>query len=86
MRCFRLLIAALCGVFFVSNVVAAQQRNDMFGDANRIQGWINGIGFEFVETNEQAARKMRKGKIALQLHEGKPQVVSFRNIRVKELP
>ncbi|MGI9478239.1 MAG: hypothetical protein ACR2PI_16170 [Hyphomicrobiaceae bacterium] len=40
MRCFRLLIAALCGVLFVSNAAAAQQRNDVFGDANRIQGWI----------------------------------------------
>ncbi|MEM7315709.1 MAG: DUF1080 domain-containing protein [Planctomycetota bacterium] len=53
---------------------------------NRIQAWINGVGFDFVETNKQAAKRLRQGKIGLQLHDGKPQVVSFRNIRVKELP
>ena len=53
---------------------------------NRIEAWINGVGFDFVETNEEIARKLRKGKIGLQLHDGKPQVVSFRNIRVKKLP
>lgn len=52
---------------------------------NRIEAWINGVPFGFVDTKQEAARKMRQGKIGLQLHSGKPQIVSFRNIRVKEL-
>ncbi len=51
----------------------------------RIRAWMNGVPFEFVETDKDAARKLRDGTIGLQLHEGKPQEVSFRNIRVKEL-
>ncbi len=53
---------------------------------NRIMAFINGVGFEFVENDKEVARKLRQGKIGLQLHSGKPQVVSFRNIRVKEIP
>ena len=52
---------------------------------NRIDAWINGIPFGFTETKQDVAQRLRTGKIGLQLHDGKPQVVSFRNIRVKEL-
>ncbi|MEM7475044.1 MAG: DUF1080 domain-containing protein, partial [Planctomycetota bacterium] len=52
---------------------------------NRLEAWINGVGFDFVDTKEEVARQLRSGKIGLQLHDGKPQVVSFRNIRVKDL-
>jgi len=52
---------------------------------NRIDAWINGVPFGFSETKQDVAQRLRKGKIGLQLHDGKPQVVSFRNIRVKEL-
>ncbi|MFP6765608.1 MAG: family 16 glycoside hydrolase, partial [Planctomycetaceae bacterium] len=52
---------------------------------NRIDAWINGVPFGFTETKKDVARKLRKGKIGLQLHDGKPQVVTFRNIRVKDL-
>ena len=47
---------------------------------------MNGVPFEFVETDAEALKILRKGTIGLQLHEGKAQLVSFRNIRVKELP
>jgi type 1 glutamine amidotransferase len=52
---------------------------------NRIDAWINGVPFGFTETKQDVAQRLRKGKIGLQLHDGKPQVVYFRNIRVKEL-
>lgn len=52
---------------------------------NRIDAWINGVPFGFTETKQDVAGRLRSGKIGLQLHDGKPQVVSFRNIRVKEL-
>jgi len=40
MRGFRFLMTALCGVWLLSSASAAQQGTDIFGDANRIQGWI----------------------------------------------
>ncbi|MFY0614495.1 MAG: hypothetical protein JXQ99_23395 [Hyphomicrobiaceae bacterium] len=40
MRCFRLSMAVLCGVLVVSSGAAAQLPKGIFGDANRIQGWI----------------------------------------------
>ncbi len=40
MRCVGYLMAALCGLCFLSNSADAKQRKDVFGDANRIQGWI----------------------------------------------
>ena len=40
MRCVGYLMAALCGLCFLSSEVGAKQRKDVFGDANRIQGWI----------------------------------------------
>ncbi|MCR9296883.1 MAG: DUF1080 domain-containing protein [bacterium] len=52
---------------------------------NRIDTWINGVPFGFIETKQDSAGRLRRGKIGLQLHDGKPLVVSFRNIRVKEL-
>jgi len=55
-------------------------------EGNRISAWMNGVPFKFVETDAAALKKLRTGTVGLQLHEGKPQVVSFRNIRVKDLP
>ena len=55
-------------------------------EGNHIKAWLNGVYYDFVETDPQALKKLRSGTIGLQLHSGKPQVVSFRNIRVKELP
>jgi len=55
-------------------------------EGSRIRAWMNGVPFEFVETDAEALKILRKGTIGLQLHEGKAQLVSFRNIRVKELP
>lgn len=40
MRCVGYLMAALCGLCFLSGEAGAKQRKDVFGDANRIQGWI----------------------------------------------
>ena len=55
-------------------------------EGNRIRAWINGVPFEYVDTDERLAQEMRKGTIGFQLHNGPPQIVSFRNIRIKELP
>ncbi len=55
-------------------------------EGNHIKAWLNGVYYDFVETDPQALKKLRSGTIGLQLHSGKPQIVSFRNIRVKELP
>ncbi len=40
MRSFGVLLATLCGLLFLSVLASAKQPNDVFGDANRIQGWI----------------------------------------------
>ncbi len=53
---------------------------------NLLTAWLNGVKFEYQEQDEEIARQMRKGTIGLQLHNGRAQEVSFRNIRIKELP
>jgi hypothetical protein len=55
-------------------------------EGNRIRAWFNGVPFEYVDKNEKLAQQMRKGTIGFQLHNGAPQIVSFQNIRIKELP
>jgi len=54
-------------------------------EGNRIRGWMNGVPFEYIDTDEKLAGEMRKGTIGFQLHDGPAQIVSFRNIRIKEL-
>lgn len=72
----------------VQKVLRHGEFNDFVirAEGNRITSWINGVEFEYVDTDEKLAQEMRKGTIGFQLHFGPPQVVSFRNIRIKELP
>jgi hypothetical protein len=49
----------------------------------RIQLWVNEV--PTVDFTETEANIPRTGKIALQIHGGKPAQASYRNIRVKEL-
>ena len=55
-------------------------------EGRRIKAWLNGVPFEYRESNDRFAREMRKGTIGFQLHNGRAQEVFFRNIRIKELP
>ena len=52
----------------------------------QIQVWLNGVRFDYRESDEKIARERRKGVIGFQLHSGPAQEVSFKNIRIKELP
>ena len=72
----------------VQKVLRQGECNDLVVrcEGNRIRAWINGVPFEYVDTDEKLAREMREGTIGFQLHNGPPQIVSFRNIRIKELP
>ena len=72
----------------VREVLRQGEFNDFVirGEGNRIRAWINGVAFEYVDTDAKLAQEMRKGTIGFQLHNGPPQIVSFRNIRIKELP
>ena len=72
----------------VQKVLRQGEFNDFVirAEGNRIKSWINGVEFEYVDTDEKLAQEMRKGAIGFQLHNGAPQIVSFRNIRIKELP
>jgi hypothetical protein len=49
----------------------------------RIQLWVNGV--QTVDYTETEANIARTGKIALQIHGGKPAEASYRKIRIKEL-
>ncbi len=71
----------------IQNVLRQGEFNDLVVrcEGNRISVWMNGVPFDFIETDEQTARRLRKGAIGLQLHEGRAQKVSFRNVRIKEL-
>jgi hypothetical protein len=48
-----------------------------------IQLWVNGV--QTVDYTEKEENIARKGKIALQIHGGKPAEASYRRIRIKEL-
>ncbi len=49
----------------------------------KIQLWVNEVStVDYTETEQNIART---GKIALQIHGGKPAEASYRNIRIKEL-
>jgi hypothetical protein len=49
----------------------------------RIQLWVNDVAT--VDYTEAESNIARTGKIALQIHGGKPAEASYRNIRIKEL-
>jgi hypothetical protein len=65
--------------------VAADGWNDIIirCQGPRIQLWVNEV--PTVDFTETEADISRTGKIALQIHGGKPAQASYRNIRVKEL-
>ena len=48
---------------------------------NQVQHYINGVLMSEVEDGQKAPRK---GVIALQLHQGPPMVIQFKNIRIKQ--
>ncbi len=72
----------------VQKVLRAGEFNDFVirCEGPRIKAWVNGVYFDYVESDETIARERRKGTIGFQLHSGPAQEVSFRNIRIKELP
>ena len=71
----------------IQKVLRQGQFNDLVirCEGRRIKAWLNGVPFEYREANDRFAREMRKGTIGFQLHNGRAQEVSFRNIRVKKL-
>jgi hypothetical protein len=64
----------------VREVLRQGEFNDFVirGEDNRIRAWINGVAFEYVDTDEKLAQEMRKGTIGFQLHNGPPQIVSVK--------
>lgn len=66
--------------------VRNEQWNDMVVVArgNRLRHSINGVLMSEV-TDRQADKAAVSGVIALQLHQGPPMIVQFRNLRLKEL-
>ncbi len=52
-------------------------------EGNRVQHWMN--GFQTVDYVDNDPTAPLEGKIALQVHEGGPQKIFYRNIKIKEL-
>lgn len=64
--------------------IKPEQWNDyvIIAKGNRLQHFINGMQTVDV-TDEDAARAAKSGLLALQIHQGPPMTVQFKNIRIK---
>lgn len=76
--------------FLVHNVEASQKATrDGWNEilircqGDRIQIWVNGT--QTVDYTEQDDSIPKSGKIALQIHGGKPALASYRNVQIKDL-
>jgi hypothetical protein len=56
----------------------------VIASGNRLQHFINGLATADV-TDEQTAKAAKSGVLALQIHQGPPMTVQFKDIRIKKL-
>jgi hypothetical protein len=71
-------------------IAAADKKEDwndyiIIAQGNHLRHYINGVQTIDCVDNDEKNRAM-SGMLALQIHAGKPMVVEFRDIRIKEIP